>query len=141
MSGNNNSPDPIEEDLSESHNSHKILDDTLVDRASTGEKGGDGDDDDGQEKSNFRAGGCSLQPGNQIIEGANKVMNESVDKTINTSDNIRPRSECDGGTKQLKLKNITKGKATNEILKARAMHCNFLNFCFHIIKPLSSYGL
>ena len=121
VSGNNNSPDPIEEDLSESHNSHKILDDTLVDRASTGEKGGDGDDDDGQEKSNFRAGGCSLQPGNQIIEGANKVMNESVDKTINTSDNIRPRSECDGGTKQLKLKNITKGKATNEILKARAM--------------------
>ena len=109
MSGNNNSPDPIEEDLSESHNSHKILDDTLVDRASTGKKGGDGDDDDGQEKSNFRAGGCSLQPGNQIIEGANKVMNESVDKTINTSDNIRPRSECDGGTKQLKLKNITKG--------------------------------
>ena len=42
VSGNNNSPDPIEEDLSESHNSHKILDDTLVDRASTGEKGGMG---------------------------------------------------------------------------------------------------
>ena len=70
------------------------------------------DDDDGQENSNFLAGGRSLQPGNQTNEGRNKAMNESVDKTINTSDNIRPRSECNGGTRQLKLKNITKGRAS-----------------------------
>ena len=62
MANNNNSPDPIEENLSESDNSDKILDDTL-DRA------GDGDDDDGQENSNFLAGGRSLQPGNQSNEG------------------------------------------------------------------------
>ena len=36
VSGNNNSPETVKEDLSESDNSHKILDDTLVDRASTG---------------------------------------------------------------------------------------------------------
>ena len=48
--------------MSESDNSDKILDDTL-DRA------GDGDDDDGQENSNFLAGGSSLQPGNQTNEG------------------------------------------------------------------------
>ena len=94
MANNNTSPDPIEENLSESDNSDKILDDTL-DRA------GDGDDDDGQENSNFLAGGRSLQPGNQTNEGGNKAMNESVDKTINTSDNIRPRSECNGETRQL----------------------------------------
>ena len=105
-------PDPIEDDLSESNN-------IIEDRASAGgaEKGGQ---DAGQEKSKFRAGGCSLQPGNQISEVANKV-NESVAMTINTSDNIRPRSECDGGTKQLKLKNITKGPATNEVKKERAL--------------------
>ena len=49
-------------------------------------------------------------------------MNESVDKTINTSDNIRPRSECNGGTRQLKLKNITKGRASKETQKARAIN-------------------
>ena len=100
VSENNNFPDPIEEDLSESHNSTQVND--------------------------FLTRGSSLQPGNEIIEVANKdasnkIMNESVAETINTSENIRPRSECNGGTRQLKLQNITKGRASNEILKARAM--------------------
>ena len=44
-------------------------------------------------------------------------LNEQVEKTINTSQGPRPRSQCDGGTKQLKLKNISKGEATNEVRK------------------------
>ena len=48
-------------------------------------------------------------------------LNEQVEKTINTSQGPRPRSQCDGGTKQLKLKNISKGVATNEVRKERTL--------------------
>ena len=46
---------------------------------------------------------------------------ESIDKSVNTKDNIRPRSQCNGGTKQLKLKYVTKGRASNAVLKERAL--------------------
>ena len=95
---NNNCPDAIEKDLSET------------------------------QVNDFLTGGSSLQPGNEIIEVAedghyasDNNMNVSIAKTINTRDNIRPRSECNGGTKQLKLQNLTKGRATNEVSKARAI--------------------
>ena len=50
-----------------------------------------------------------------------KNLNEKVEKTINTSQGPRPRSQCDGGTKQLKLKNTSKGTASDEERKERAL--------------------
>ena len=38
-----------------------------------------------------------------------KNLNEKVEKTINTSQGPRPRSQCDDGTKQLQLRNTSKG--------------------------------
>ena len=102
VSGNNNFRDDIEENLSEAQNSTQV--------------------------NNFLTGGSSLQSGNEVIivaeetnQSSDNIINESIAKTINTQENIRPRSECDGGTRQLKLKNVTKGRATNEELKGRAM--------------------
>ena len=95
---NNNCPDAMEKDLSET------------------------------QVNDFLAGGSSLLPGNEIIvaedrhhHASDNNMNVSIAKTINTRDNIRPRSECNGGTKQLKLQNLTKGRATNKVSKARAI--------------------
>ena len=89
VSGNNNFWDDIEENLSEAQNSTQV--------------------------NNFLTGGSSLQSGNEVIivaeetnQSSDNIINESISKTINTQENIRPRSECDGGTRQLKLKNVTK---------------------------------
>ena len=48
-------------------------------------------------------------------------LNERVDRTINTSQGPRPRNQVDGGTKQLKVRNVTKGEATYEEKKERAL--------------------
>ena len=50
-----------------------------------------------------------------------KNLNEQVEKTINTSQGPRPRSQCDGGTKQLKLRNTSKGEASDKVRKERAL--------------------
>ena len=50
-----------------------------------------------------------------------KNLNEQVEKTINTSQGPRPCSQCDGGTKQLKLRNTSKGAASDEERKERAL--------------------
>ena len=48
-------------------------------------------------------------------------LEESIDKSVNMKQNIRPRSLCDGGTKQLKLHNVTKGSASNDVVKETAL--------------------
>ena len=48
-------------------------------------------------------------------------IEKSIEKSVNTTSNIRPRSQCDGGTKQLKLKNNSKGPASNDVVKERAL--------------------
>ena len=61
-------------------------------------------------------------PDTNLNKSKEKLLDESVEKSINTKDNtIRPRSQCDGGTKQLKLNNQTKGPALNCIVKERAL--------------------
>ena len=62
-------------------------------------------------------------PGPEISrpKSKEKLLDESLEKSINTKENIRPRSQCDGGTKQLKLKNQTKGSAPNCTVKERAL--------------------
>ena len=57
------------------------------------------------------------QSGKEVDEN----LNEKVNRTINTSQGPRPRNQVDGGTKQLKVKNFTKGEATCEEKKDRAL--------------------
>ena len=56
-----------------------------------------------------------------VMPMVDKNLNEQVEKTINTSQGPRPRSQCDGGTKQLKLRNTSKGAASDEECKERAL--------------------
>ena len=57
------------------------------------------------------------QSGKEVDEN----LNEKVNRTINTSQGPRPRNQVDGGTKQLKVRNLTKGEATCEEKKERAL--------------------
>ena len=81
---------------------------------------------------NYPAGSSTIQLENDTLPANNDIpagrnslqlgngLSESVDKSI-SNQTIRPRSQCDGGTKQLKNKNKTKGKASSETVKKRAI--------------------
>ena len=47
-------------------------------------------------------------------------MEESVSRSINVDCAVRPRETVNGGTKQLKLQNRTKGRAPWDLTKRRA---------------------